>query len=94
MVSADAGLQGGARLFVDLERDAEGLGHAFGRNVVVGGPDTAGGQNVVEFLPDLIDRGNDGVLVIGNDPGLAQPDAKIIQPPSNIGEVYVLHAAR
>ncbi len=42
-------------------------------------PDAAGGENVIEAAPDIVDCADNDLSDVGNDPRLAQPDAGLVQ---------------
>ena len=53
------GLEQPARFGVDDQRNPERRRDAFGRDVVVRWPDAAGREDIVEFVPDLVDGCDD-----------------------------------
>ena len=57
-------------------------------------PDAAGGEEVVEFGAQRVDRGDDRLLDVRHHPRLAQLDAGLVEPHREPGEVGVLGAAR
>ena len=77
---------------VAVHADPERLGDAFRRDVVVGRPDPAGGDHVVEGRAALVHRIDDLRAVVGHDADLAQPDAERFQPLGEIVDVLVLGA--
>ena len=72
----------------------KGLRDAFGGDVVVRRPDPAGGEDIGEFSAHLVDRRDDRLRDVRDDPRLAQPDADLVQPRGDIGKVRVLRPAR
>jgi len=81
-------------LRIALERHAEGLGDGGGGDVVMRRPDAAGRQHVIEASPALVDRRDDGRLVVGNDARLGHADADIVQGLREILEIGVARATR
>src|SRR5258708_30782371 len=63
---------------------AEGLVDRIGGDVVVRGADAAGGEDVVELPPHLVDGGHDGGLDVGDDAAFHDPHA---QRPKLGGEI-------
>ena len=76
-----------------LPRDTEGGGDAFAGDVVVGRADAAGGEHVIEFLPDFVHRADDRFGDVGNDPDLPQRDTQIAQTGRQELDVGVAGAA-
>ena len=56
--------------------------------------DAAGGEDMGELRPAFVDRGDDGLRHVGDDPGLAQRDADLAQPGGEVLQVGVAGAAR
>ncbi len=77
-----------------VDADAERLRHAVGGDVVVGRPDAAGGEHIGIAAAQGVQRFDDGVLVVGDDPDLFQVDADIGQVLGDIADVLVLGPAR
>ena len=73
---------------------AERLGDRRGGDVVVGRADAARREDVVEGGTARIDGRDDGVLIVGNDAHLFQPDAELVQTAAEKGQIGVLRAAR
>src|SRR5688572_21029758 len=80
-------------LLVDADLDPESLGDGVGGDVVMGGADAAGGDDVIELHPALVDRVDDRVFDIGNDASLAQPHADLVQVHRQERQIGVLGAA-
>ncbi len=70
----------------------EGFGDALRRDVVMGRTDAAGGEDVVERAPHLVDRADNGVAIVGDHPHFLEADARLVQPLGEKGDVLVLHA--
>ena len=81
-------------LGVITDANIEGLGHRIGGDVVMGGPDAAGGKDKVIAGAQGIQGRDDLVFHIGHHPRLAQVDAQRGQEPGDIAGVGVLGAAR
>ena len=77
-----------------VEADAERLGDAVGRDVVMGRADAAGGENVGVAGAKRVQRGNDLRLFVRNDADFLQVDADIGQVLGDVADVLVLGAAR
>src|SRR5690606_27947343 len=71
----------------------EGGGDAFGGDVVMRRPDPAGGEDVTVPCPQGVERGDDLLPLIGDDPRLAQRYAELREPPGQEGKVGVARAA-
>jgi len=56
--------------------------------------DAAGGEDIVELLPHLVDRRDDRLGDVGNDAHLAQPHADLVEPLGDERQIGVLGAAR
>ena len=78
---------------IDVDRHAEGLGDGIRRDVVVGRADAARGEDVVVAGAERVERGDDVVLDVGDDPDLAEIDADIGQVLGDIADVLVLGPA-
>ena len=68
-------VQDGKRARVDVDRYAERLGDAVGRDVVMGRPDAASGENIRVARAQRIERVNDGSLLVANNAHFAEIDA-------------------
>ena len=75
-------------------RDAEGLGDAFGGDVVMRRADAAGGENIGVARAQRVERVDDRRLVVGDDPHLLQVDADGGEIVGDEADVLVLGAAR
>ncbi len=60
----------------------------------MGRADPAGGEDVIEPPAHLVDRGDDDLGHVGNDPRLAQPDPGLVEPAGKKAQILVLGAAR
>ena len=81
------------RLGMHDQRHAKGVGDALRGDVVMGRADAAGREHIIEAAPHLVDGGDDHLGIVRDDPRLAQPDAGLVQPLGEKGEVGVLGAA-
>ncbi len=79
---------------VPYHRDPQGQGHAFHRDIVVGGAQPARGEDVVETASKEIECLPDDLLFIRDDDGSRQPDPEFPQGLSEVVEVRILNAAR
>ncbi len=89
-----ARLQHGIGFCVVLAGHAEGAGNGIGGDVVVGRTDAAGGEDVGVARAQRIDRGDDLVLLVGDDAHLLQVDADRRHDVGEVADVAVLGAAR
>ena len=78
---------------VQLERHAERLRHAFGRDVVVRGPDAAGGEHVGELAARLVQMPNDRVGLVAHDSTLGETNAELGELETEELQVRVLRLA-
>ena len=95
--AADLGqalLQDRDRLGMKFERNAEGLGDAFGGDVVMRRPDAAGGEHIGVFRAQRVERLDDRGLVVGDHPHFLQVDADRGEIIGDVADVLVLGAAR
>ena len=88
------GAQQGQRALVEHDLDAERAGDGIGGDVVVGRPDAAGGENVVEAGAQRVDGRDDGRLLVADDAHLLQPDADGGEVLGDEADVAVLGAPR
>jgi len=87
------GLHQGFRPGIDGNRNAEGLGDAVGRDVVMGRSYAARREHVVVAMAQSVHRRNDVLFVIGNNPHLFQADADSGQMAGDGADVLVLGPA-
>ncbi len=89
----EVGFHGGERALVHVDADAEGLCHCVRRDVVVGGPNAARREDVVEARAQGIQGGDDLVLHIRHDADFAQLDADGGEMIRDVANVLVFGAA-
>ncbi len=80
------------RPLVDVDRHAEGLGDAIGRDVVVRRADAAGREQVGVARAQGIDRGDDLLLDVRHDADFPEIDADVRQVLGDVADVLVLGA--
>src|SRR4029077_20520321 len=56
--------------------------------------DPAGGEDVIEGTPHLVDGGYDDAGIVGNHPRFPQPNPDLVQPLREEAEIGVLGASR
>ena len=83
----------GAGLGMDDDRHAERVGDGVDRDVVMGGADAAGGEQIIVLGPQRVHRRGDPLDHVRHHPHLVQPDALQVQPAGDLGDVPVLGAA-
>ena len=76
-----------------FQRHAEGRRHRVGGDVVVGGPDPAGGDDIVVAGAQGVQGVDDLVLDVGHGTRLAQVHPVHAQIPGNVPQIGVLGAA-
>ena len=91
-LALEPGLEHRVHLGVIVDADSEGVRHAVRGDVVVGGSDAAGGEDVVVARAQCIERGGDVLGVVRHHPCLLQPDPHLAEPLAQEGEVLVLGA--
>ncbi len=82
--------QHGARSRIDIDWNAERLGHAIGGDVVMGRADAAGGEDIGIAVAERVERRDDLLLDIGHDADLAHVDTDIGQIFGDVADVLVL----
>ena len=85
-------LQDGDGFRVKFQRDAEGLGHAIGRDVVVRRPDAAGGEHICVFRAQGVERFDDLRSIVGDHPHFLEIDADRGEVVGDVADVLVLGA--
>ncbi len=83
-----------ARIGMDHDRHIERRGDRIDGDVVVGRPDPAGREQIIVAGAERIDRLDDALLVVGDDPHLGQPDALVVEPGRELRDILVLGPAR
>jgi hypothetical protein len=84
----------GARVIrIEIDRDAEGLGDRVGGDVVMRRADAAGGEDIVELLPHLVDGGHDRGLDVGDDAAFPDLHAQYAEFGGEILDVGIARAA-
>jgi hypothetical protein len=78
---------------IDVDRHPKRLGYAVGGDVVVGGPDAAGGEDVGVAVAQRVERIDDRRLFVAEHADLLEVDADGGQILRNIADVPVLGAA-
>src|SRR5690242_15046649 len=74
--------------------EAKRIGDALRGDVVMGRADTAGRKDIVKAAPHFVDRGHNDVVVVRNDPRLAQPDPGFAQTLCEKCQIGILRAVR
>ncbi len=90
---APARLEHFARLGIDRQRHAEGLGDGIGGDVVVRRADAAGGEHIGVAGTQRVHGGDDVVLDIGDHPHFHQVDGEVGAEIGGGADIHILGAA-
>ena len=79
---------------MDHHRYAQGLGYCIDGDIIVRGPDPAGGEQVIVADAQRVDRFDNRGGIVGHHAHFSQADALHPQPRGNLRDILVLRAAR